>query len=146
MSWARPRDYLDVLVEGSELADAWDQAWGPQMRDRWFDDGHEVATPTRRFAPGGQRHARWQKSNGRPYAWFRTLVALCEPALGDAPAGTPSNPELCRRLIQSKSVTERHLTQIYEAFGLVEDARDRNVVVIRAIDLGLVTRRDLEIL
>jgi hypothetical protein len=144
------RDYLDVLVEGSSLADSWDAAWGPQMRDQWFvdDEGSsdgELATRTARFA-GGRGRSRWRKANGRPYAWFRTLVALCEPALGDAPAGTPSNPELCRRLIQRKSVTERHLTQIYEAFDLFDEARDRDVAVIRAIDLGIVTRKDLEIL
>ena len=136
------RDYLNVSVEGSALADAWAEAWGPQMRDRWFDEHPRPAFGTRQFFD--RSPVRWRKTNGQPYAWFRTLAALCEPALGAAPAGTPTNGQLCTRLHQSKSVTERHLGQIYEAFDLTPETRDRDLVVIRAIDLGIITRLDLE--
>ena len=43
-------------------------------------------------------------------------------------------------------MTERHLSQIYEAFDFDEESRDRELVVIRAIDLGIVTRQDVEML
>lgn len=135
------RDYFNVEVVGSALADEWAAAWGPQMRDRWFDDHPRSQGGTRQFLDESQ--VRWRKSNGAPYAWYRTLVALCEPALGDAPAGTPSNVELQARLHQSKSATERHLTAIYEAFALDEQSRDRELVVMAAIDLGIVTHADL---
>lgn len=135
------QDYLDVTVTGSDLADRWAEAWRPQMRDRWFDTERRYAPSTYRLIQDGP--IKWHKTNGAAYAWYRTLVALCTPALGETPAGTPTNAHLCDRLHQSKSVTERHLTQIYEAFGLHDEARDREIVVMRAIHLGIVTRQDM---
>ncbi len=136
------RAYLNVSVEGCESADRWAESWGPEMRDKWFSNEQRSALGTRDLL----EHApvRWRKSNGKPYAWYRTLVALCEPALSDQPAGTPTNKQLQARLHQSKSVTERHLTEIYTAFGFADQHPDRELVVRRAIDLGLVTRADVE--
>ena len=40
-------------------------------------------------------------------------------------------------------MTERHLAAIYEAFRLDEESRDRELVVMTAVDQGIVTHADL---
>jgi hypothetical protein len=135
-------DYLDVKVTGSDVADRWSRAWGPEMRERWADAARDnradLAT-----APA-MSEVRWRMANGKPYAWFETLVAMCEPALGVGPAGTPTNRRLAARRKVRVRVIERHVASIYEAFGFdTDDKGARYVIVQIAIDQGLVTRADL---
>lgn len=137
-------DYLDVAVESSTAADQWRTSWGPEMRQRWADVAKDVpALPGTAPAMAG---IRWRKTNGVPYSWFLTLVALCEPALGEGPAGTPINRDLAKRRFTTVKVIERHVAQIYEAFELAEVKGARDLIVQIAVDRGLVTRADLELL
>ena len=83
-------------------------------------------------------------ANGKPYAWFDTLVAMCASGLGLGPAGTPTNRQLAARRKVKVRVIERHVTSICEAFGFdTDDKGARNVIVQIAIDQGLVIRADL---
>jgi hypothetical protein len=89
---------------------------------------------------------RWSLANGKPYAWFRTLVALCEPALTDSHASTPTNAALAARQVLGTGAIERHISEIYQRLGLNADQADREVAVTLAIRQGLVTRADLQML
>lgn len=134
----RGRDYLNVTVRGSDAADRWARSWGPEMRKLW-----DLA-PRRGIGTAAPWPTiDWKKANGKDYAWFTTLVALCEPAFGDAPAGTPTNPDLGRRLYKGHGVIERDLNAIYAAFGLEGRSRQREIIVSIAIAQGIVTREDI---
>jgi hypothetical protein len=135
-------DYLDVAVDGSAAAQRWSSNWGPEMRQRWADVA--AAAPVLPMTAPALAEVKWRKSNGKPYAWFLTLIAMCEPALGIGPAGTPTNRELARRRFMSPGVIERHVAQIYEAFDLADVRGARDVIVQIAIERGLVTRADLQ--
>lgn len=135
-------DYLDVIVDASDAAQKWAANWGPEMRHRWADVA--AAAPALPATAPAMADLRWRKSNGRPYSWFLTLIAMCEPALGTGPAGTPTNQELARRRHTSTGVIERHVAQIYEAFDLAAVGATRDVMVQIAVERGLVTRADLE--
>ena len=134
-------DYLDVVVDGSDAARRWGANWGPEMRHRWADVA--AVAPALPLTAPALAHVGWRKSNGKPYAWFVTLIAMCEPALGVGPAGTPTNRELARRRYMSPGVIERQVAQIYQAFGLAEVRGARDVFVQIAVERGLVTRADL---
>lgn len=134
-------DYLDVLVDRSDTALRWATNWGPEMRHRWADAA-AAAQVLPATAPA-MADVGWRKSNGKPYSWFMTLIAMCEPALGIGPAGTPTNRELARRRHTSQGVIERHIAQIYEAFDLADVRGARDVIVQIAVERGLVTRVDL---
>jgi len=97
----------------------------------------------------------WARTEHITYAWFKTLVALCEPALranSDAehagpPEPTPTNTVLAARLVTSPKVIERHIAEIYQQLGLAgTDRSDREVAVAIATGQGLVTPGDLELL
>ncbi len=135
-------DHLDVVVDGSAAAQRWRENWGPEMRDRWADVA--AAAPVLPMTAPALAEVKWRRSNGRPYAWFLTLIAMCEPALGIGPAGTPTNRELARRRYVSPGVIERHMAQIYEAFGLADVRGARDVIVQIAVERGLVTRADVQ--
>lgn len=130
--------YLDITVTGSASADAWHQGWGPDTRAAWRRSGASTAPPIGRFDP--------ELRNGRPYAWFKTLVALCEPHFGLGPAGTPTNPELAARLHVSTTTVEKHLTEIYRALEIDRAAGQRELAVTIAITTGAVTPHDLTLL
>ena len=135
----RGRDYVDITVSGSDLADRWAASWGPEMRNLLAAASAGAVLTL----PPWQR-VRWRKPNGTPYTWFDTLVALCEPTLGDAPAGTPTNPELAERLYRTEGIIERHLNAIYDAFHLEGGSRRRDIVAAIAVAQGFVTRADLQ--
>jgi hypothetical protein len=135
-------DYLDVRVTGSDAADRWSSAWGPEMRERLADAARHKQAGLVTAPP--MSAVRWRMANGKPYAWFDTLVAMCEPALGVGPAGTPTNRQLAARRQVKLRVIERHVASIHEAFGFdTDDKGARYVIVQIAIDQGLVTRADL---
>jgi len=135
-------DYLDVKVTGSGAADRWSSAWGPEMRERSADAAKEKRAGLLTAPPMSE--VRWRMANGKPYAWVDTLVAMCEPALGVGPAGTPTNRQLAARRKVKVRVIERHVASIHEAFGFdTDDKGARYVIVQIAIDHGLVTRADL---
>lgn len=134
---ARGRDYLNITVHGSDSADNWAKSWGSEMRRLW-KGGPQGGLGT---APPWPL-ADWQKRDGETYAWFTTLVALCEPAFGDAPAGTPTNPQLAKRLYKGQGVIERDMNAIHIAFGL--RAGQREVLAAIAVAQGIVTRQDLD--
>lgn len=135
----RGRDHLNLTVTGSTAADQWSQSWGPEIRNHWAN----LQPAALETLPPWQQ---WHKSNGKPYAWFATLVALCESSLGAAVAGTPTNGQLAHRLFLTRSAIERHIGLIYKAFGLDGDERQREVIVSIAIDQGIVTSADLRVL
>ena len=138
------RDHLDVVVESSSAADSWRSSWGPEVRQRWADVAADA--PVLPATAAAMANVGWRKTNGKPYAWFLTLIALCEPALGSGPAGTPTNRELAVRRYTSPGVIERHVAQIYDAFGLADVRGARDVIVQIAVERGLVTRADLRAL
>ena len=129
--------YLNVSVSGSEQADRWAASWGPQLRELWA-----AAKPGLMTTPPWPK-VNWRKSNGAPYRWFTTLIALCEPALSDRPAGTPTNTQLAHRLGLAEKTIEEHITAIYRAFDLGAEA-SRDFVVASAVEQGIVTAIDIE--
>lgn len=129
--------YLNLSVSGSEQADLWAASWGPQLRLLWA-----AAKPGQMTAPPWPK-VKWRKSNGAPYQWFKTLIALCEPALSDRPAGTPTNTQLAHRLGLAEKTIEQHITAIYRAFDLRAEA-SRDVIVASAVEQGIVTPADVE--
>ena len=129
--------YLNLSVNGSEQAELWAASWGPQLRELWAS-----AKPGLLTAPPWPK-VKWRKSNGAHYQWFTTLIALCEPALSDRPAGTPTNTQLAHRLGLAEKTIEQHITAIYRAFDLGADA-SRDVIVASAVDQGIVTAADIE--
>lgn len=130
------RDFLNVKVAGSATADAWATGWGPQVRDEW-----DRATSASGTADPWPR-LNWRRADGTPYAWFTTLVALCEPAMTNVVAGTPTNGQLASRLRVSHQTVEKHLRSIYDTFGAA-GAGDRDVIVAVAVDQGIVTPADV---
>lgn len=135
-------DYLDIMVTGSDAADRWSNAWGPEMRERSADAAREKWAALLTAPPMSE--VRWRMANGKPYAWFDTLIAMCEPTLGVGPAGTPTNRQLATRRRVKLRVIERHVASIYEALGFdTDDKGARYVIVQIAVDQGLVTRADL---
>lgn len=129
--------YLNLSVSGSQRADLWAGSWGPQLRELWA-----TAKPGLMTAPPWPK-VKWRKSNGAPYQWFNTLIALCEPALGDRPAGTPTNTQLAHRLGLAEKTIEQHITAIYRAFDLRAEA-SRDAIVASAVEQGIVTAADIE--
>jgi len=83
---------LVVAVVGSELAEQWEESWGPEIE-------HDAAVARRSLGgrtqppPGLKRKAR-----GEPYTWFWTLVAMCE-------GGSPGGRRASRRTRSSPSMT-----------------------------------------
>ena len=71
---------------------------------------------------------------------------VMQAALGDAPAGTPTNPDLAQRLCLGENGIERHLASIYQAFGFQGRRHQREVIVAIAIHQGIVTRGDINLL
>ncbi len=139
VEYQRGLDYLNVCVTGSAAATSWKRSWGPEIRGLWAG-ARDKAALTQPPWPT----LKWKKSNGVPYAWFDTLVALCEPALGKRPAGTPTNSQLARQLNLTEAAIERHMTAIYKAFDIGAFAGHREVLVAIAIDQGIVTPGDIE--
>jgi hypothetical protein len=136
------RDHLDVTVEGSTTADRWRDGWAPDMRARWADAGEQVLPLT--AAP--MSRVKWMKSNGKPYSWFLTLVAMCTLTLSDGRGGTPTNKQLAAIRILPVGVIERHVTEIYDAFTHSPADGNRDAIVALAVSSGLVTRTDLDLL
>jgi hypothetical protein len=142
------RFMLLLEVVGSDHAERWRQAWTPGQRERWrARPAMNTDAPWRGF--------EWARSKESAYAWFKTLVALCEPALlshSDAehvssPQPTPTNTVLAARLVTSTKVIERHIAEIYQELGLSHLARpDREIAVAIATGQGLVTPDDLHLL
>jgi hypothetical protein len=135
------RARLDVSVDGSETAWRWKTGWGVDIENRWARQPHEgMGTQKPHFL------SKFLLANGRHRACFKTLVALCEPSLGEGDAGTPTNSELARRLGCSEKIIERHLSEIYERVGVLYDARPRESAAALAVNRGLVTREHLHLL
>lgn len=142
------RFMLLLELVGTEQADRWRQAWTPNQRERWkARPAMNTDAPWRGF--------EWARTEHSTYAWFKTLVALCEPALransdpehSGPPEPTPTNAVLATRLVTSQKVIERHIAEIYQQLGLTNMNRpDREVAVAIATGQGLVTPDDLELL
>lgn len=136
------RPGVRVDVAGSPRAERWRAGWTAENRERWRrerDRRHSTQAPW--------RDLHWARSNESVYAWFRTLVALCEPVLAHRVEPTPTNRTLAGRLHTQVGVIERHMAEIYENLGLSNlPSRDREIVVAIAVGQGIVTPDDLELL
>ena len=131
---------LHVEVVDSDQAALWEKRWGP-------DQVHELsAADPRSQWRGSQPPKRLErKETGEPYAWFWTLVAMCEGEMTDESVGVPTNADLSKMLGYSTNIIERHLRSIYAALEIEisEQNRPRDAAVRRAIDRGVVTRKHL---
>jgi len=75
----------------------------------------------------------------------RVLVALCRP-YGAASYGAPaSNRQIAEELVLSVDTVKGTLHELFEAFGLQDlpQNQKRGALAARALQLGLVTRREL---
>jgi hypothetical protein len=75
----------------------------------------------------------------------RVLVALCRPFAASRFAAPPSNRELADELYVSVETVKFHLHALFGLFGLgdVPQHRKRAALAQQALELGVVTRRDL---
>jgi hypothetical protein len=75
----------------------------------------------------------------------RVLVALCRPFAASRFATPPSNRELADELYVSVDTVKFHLHALFGLFGLadVPQHRKRAALAQHALELGVVTRRDL---
>jgi hypothetical protein len=76
----------------------------------------------------------------------RVLVALCRPLLaGGAYAAPPGNAQLAEDLYLSVNSIKSHVKALIDAFGLqdVPQGEKRAALVARAVQLGVVTTRDV---
>ena len=75
----------------------------------------------------------------------RVLVALCRPFAASRFATPPSNRELAGELYVSVETVKFHLHALFGLFGLsdVPQHRKRAALAQHALELGVVTRRDL---
>ena len=75
----------------------------------------------------------------------RVLVALCRPFVASRFATPPSNRELADELFVSVETVKFHLHALFGLFGLadVPQHRKRAALAQHALELGVVTRRDL---
>ena len=73
------------------------------------------------------------------------LVALCRPFAASRFATPPSNRELADELFVSVETVKFHLHALFGLFGLadVPQHRKRAALAQHALELGVVTRRDL---
>jgi DNA-binding CsgD family transcriptional regulator len=77
----------------------------------------------------------------------RVLVALCRPLAADARTGTPAgNRQIAEELHLSQDGVKTHIRALFAKLGIDElpQYRKRTELAHRALDLGLVGRRDLE--
>jgi hypothetical protein len=77
----------------------------------------------------------------------RVLVALCRPLLsGERYGPPPGNAQIAEALFLSVNSVKTHLKALVMAFGLdtAPQAEKRAALVARAIQLGVVTERDLD--
>jgi DNA-binding CsgD family transcriptional regulator len=77
----------------------------------------------------------------------RVLVALCRPLATDARTGTPAgNRQIAEELHLSQDGVKTHIRALFAKLGIDElpQYRKRTELAHRALDLGLVGRRDLE--
>lgn len=130
--------YLDVEVEGLERADRWHASWGPQIRRGWFDQRESTAPPLADFHP--------KFAGGTVRAWFKTLVALCEPQFGRGPAGIPTNADLAARRFVNLGTIERDLTTIYRVLDIEHRPDRREIAAVVPVITGAVTPADLAVL
>jgi hypothetical protein len=76
----------------------------------------------------------------------RVLVALCRPLLvGGAYVAPPGNAQLAAELYLSVNSIKSHVKALIDAFGLqdVPQGEKRAALVARAVQLGVVTTRDV---
>jgi predicted component of type VI protein secretion system len=75
----------------------------------------------------------------------RVLVALCRPFAASTYAAPASNRQIADELVLSTDTVKGTLHELFEAFGLQElpQNQKRAALALRALELGLVTRREL---
>jgi pSer/pThr/pTyr-binding forkhead associated (FHA) protein len=77
----------------------------------------------------------------------RVLVALCRPLAADETGATPAtNREIAEELYLSLDAVKTHLRALFEKFEIGEEAQNRKRALLarRALDSGVVSRRELE--
>lgn len=127
---------LIIEVSGSESCDRWRSQWVPELRARWMGGMHGTEPPW--------QHLRWTFANGNPFAWYRTLVAMCEPRLEGNDLAVPTNGELAARLFASRSVIEKHLGEMHLQLEIEPGRGSREEIVRLAIHHGLVMPGDVD--
>ena len=75
----------------------------------------------------------------------RVLVALCRPFAGASYAAPASNRQIAEELVVTVDTVKGTLHELFEAFGLQDlpQNQKRAALALRALQLGLVSRRDL---
>ncbi|HEX2104665.1 MAG TPA: FHA domain-containing protein [Solirubrobacteraceae bacterium] len=75
----------------------------------------------------------------------RALVALCRPFAGSTYATPASNRQIADELVVSVDTVKGTLQDLFEAFGLQDlpQNQKRAALAVRALQLGLVSRREL---
>jgi len=137
---------LEIKVVGSELADRWEENWAPEAEhDRTITE-HSQRSRSTNYPASAERPPLKRNARGEPYTWFWTLVAMCEGEITAEFEGVPSNSQLAEDLGYETKAIERHVAAIYLALDIHpgDYQRPRDTAVRRAVDRGLVTRRDLE--
>ena len=78
-------------------------------------------------------------------AQHRVLVALCRPFAGSTYATPASNRQIAEELVLSVDTVKGTLQELFEAFGLQDlpQNQKRGALAVRALQLGLVNRREL---
>jgi hypothetical protein len=75
----------------------------------------------------------------------RVLVALCRPYATASYGAPASNRQIAEELVLSVDTVKGTLHELFEAFGLQDlpQNQKRGALAARALQLGLVTRREL---
>jgi pSer/pThr/pTyr-binding forkhead associated (FHA) protein len=78
-------------------------------------------------------------------AQHRVLVALCRPFAASTYAAPASNRQIADELVLSVDTVKGTLHELFEAFGLQDlpQNQKRAALALRALELGLVSRREL---
>lgn len=132
---------LDLEVTGSPPADRWHERWGVEVEELLPS---EPLPGLMTLAPFPADRFYRNEANTKRYAWWVTLLALCEPLFGVGPAGIPTNLQLSARLNYSTKTIEQHLTKIYEVLRVDAALRQREIAAHVAIRRGIVVEADLE--